>query len=163
MVSFRKLERADLPRLLSLKLESFETTHHVTIANMEDQERWFNSLDHHVHTPRSLALIGSSEEASDFGLIKVTGIDWVSRSADLAWDVFKEHRGKGLGKPLVTAGVRYCFDILNLRRLTAEVLENNPASTKCALAAGFVQEGVKRAAVFKGNVYLNSVVYGVLR
>lgn len=173
-ISFQKLERIDLPKLLELKKESYETTHNVTIATMEDQERWFNSLDNHVHTPRSLCLIGVSESNEKIGLIKITNIDWVSRTADLAWDVFKENRGKGFGSKIVHAGVSYCFKVLNLRRLTAEVLSNNPASAKCAENAGFVKEGVKRELTYKFLIsenslttppkeYLDSSIYGILR
>lgn len=158
---FRKVEREDLGRLLELKLESFETTHHVAIVTMEDQERWFESLDKHIHTPRNLHLIALNP--TKFGIIKLTNIDWISRSSDMAWDVFKEHRGKGLGKEMVKSGVDFCFDVLNLRRLTAEVLSNNPASAKCAEHAGFVKEGVKKESTYKSSSYLDSAVYGVLK
>lgn len=172
-IVFQKLQREDLAKLLELKQESFLTTHNVTIATMEDQERWFDSLDNHVHTPRSLCLIGVRNSVK-VGLIKITNIDWISRTADLAWDIFKESRGNGYGKRIVKAGVDYSFQILNLRRLTAEVLSNNPASAKCAESAGFIIEGVKQQMTYKiiesenpfdppPAEYLDSHVYGILR
>jgi RimJ/RimL family protein N-acetyltransferase len=163
---FRKLERQDLGKLLELKLESFETTHHVTIATIEDQERWFDSLDKHVHSPLNLHLIACLKDDpydKKIGIIKISNIDWVSRTADIAWDVFKEYRGKGLGKKMIKSGTDYCFCVLNLRRLTAEVLSNNPASAKCAEHAGFTKEGTKKELTYKSDQYLDSHVYGILR
>lgn len=162
-VILRKLAREDLPTLLELKSESWETTHHVTIANMEDQERWFDSLDNNVHTPRNLMLMAHSPKVvKPFGIYKISEIDWANRNCFAAWDVFKEFRGKKLGKPLVVAGTAFCFHVLNLWRVGCEILETNIASQKCAEAAGFQREGLKRESVAKLGKYINSDVYGVL-
>lgn len=155
-VILRKLQRDDLPTLMELKQESWGTTHHVTIANMEDQERWFDSLDKNVHTPRNLMLMAYSPKVvSPFGIYKISEIDWVNGSCFAAWDIFKEFRGKKLGKPIVTAGTAFCFLVLNLRRVECEILETNIASQKCAEAAGFQREGLKRESVAKLGKYLN--------
>jgi len=162
-VILRKLRREDLPTLLDLKYESWGTTHQVTIANMEDQERWFESLDKNVHTPRNLMLMAHSPKVvNPFGIFKITNIDWASRSCFAAWDVFKEFRGKKLGKPLVVAGTSFCFNVFNLHRVECEILETNIASQKCAESAGFKLEGTKRESIVKMGKYINSGVYGVL-
>jgi len=162
-IILRKLQRDDLPTLLELKSESWETTHHVTIANLEDQERWFDSLDKNVHTPRNLMLIACCPKiVKPFGVYKISDIDWVSRNCFAAWDVFKEFRGMKLGKPLVAAGTAFCFEVLNLWRVGCEILETNIASQKCAESAGFRLEGTKRESVVKLGKYINSGVYGVL-
>lgn len=44
----------------------------------------------------------------------------------------------------------------------AKLQEINIASQKCAEAAGFQHEGLKRESVAKLGKYLNSGVYGVL-
>jgi ribosomal-protein-alanine N-acetyltransferase len=163
-ITLKKLCRDDLQKLLDLKSESWATTHHATIANIEDQERWFDSLDQNVHTPRNLMLIAHSPKivSSSFGVFKISEIDWVSRSCFAAWDVFREFRGKKLGRPLVAAGVAFCFRLLNLRRVNCEILATNIASKKCAESAGFQQEGLKRESVSKMGEYIDSEIYGVL-
>lgn len=163
-LTLRKLEKEDLRLLFELKQESWFGTHHVTIINNTDQERWFEGLDRHPHHPSSLFLI--ADEKKDFpcsiGLFKITNIDWVNRQTDVAWDVFELYRGKGYGKNLVEAGTRFAFDILNLRRLNAEILETNIASQKCAFAAGYDLEGRKRMAIFKNGKYVDSLMFGHL-
>lgn len=160
-ICFRKLEESDLDQLLSLKKESWMTTHKVTICNIQDQKDWFNRLSKDTHSPTSLILIAETE-SHPIGCWKISGVDWVSRKADVAWDIFHEYRGKGLGSKLVFTGCKFCSKMLNLRRLDAEILENNPASMRCAEKAGFVLEGNKRQSVFKNGSYLDSLVYGLL-
>lgn len=163
-----KVEERDLELLQALKSESWPTTHRTTICNEDDQKRWFASLDTDVHFPSNLVLIARAPNGQDdgpgikVGCFKISNVDWVSRKADVAWDVFAHQRKKGFGKKLVQAGRDFCLDCLNLRRLDAEVLETNEASKKCAVAAGFVLEGLKRKAVYKQGKYLDSLVYGFL-
>ena len=161
MISFRKLEREDLLDLLTLKQESYLRTHHTTIANMEDQERWYASLDHHPHTPRQLYLIAENDRGM-VGLLKFDPIDWANRTASMGWDVFAPFRGQGHGKVLVQQGVTYGFGVLNMHRLQAEILDGNIASEKCAFAAGFNLEGTRRSAVQKNGKRLDSHIYGIL-
>ena len=162
----RKLEEPDLELLLELKRESWPYTHHTTIANRADQLRWFQSLSADVHSPRNLILSAALAELMDFhsfGVFKIFDIDYVNRNARVGWDIFTTHRGKGLGRRLVAAGVAFCFDILNLERLTAEILDGNARSRRCAEASGFRLEGCLRNAVHRQGRYIDSLVFGVLR
>lgn len=167
---FHKLCESDLGELLKLKQESWGTTHNVTIANFTDQLRWFQSLDQNVHSPRSLVLVGGEvselyggNAGAKVGIFKISNADYISRTADVAWDVFKDYRGKGYGKKIVAGGSAFCVQILNLRRLTAEILSINAPSKKCAEAAGYVHEGTKRQLTHKNGEFLDSEVWGLLR
>jgi len=163
-LAFFKLEEEDLDNLLKLKQESWGTTHNVTIANRDDQDRWFALLDQNVHSPRNLVLIARhyNGAGAKVGIFKITNVDYISRTADTAWDIFADHRGKGLGKKIVAGGSHFCLDILNLRRLTAEILSINEASLKCACAAGYLYEGTKRQLTHKNGEFLDSQVWGLL-
>ena len=46
-------------------------------------------------------------------------------------------RGTGLGKELVTLGIRYCLEFLMAEKITLGVFENNTAAYRCYLSAGF--------------------------
>ena len=169
-VVFRKLMKEDLNRLLCLKNESWSNTHKVTITNMDDQYKWYESLlKESVNYPNNLVLIaaikldkGGEPLTPTFGMYKILNINWVNRTANVGWDVFKVCRGKGYGKKMVAAGASFCFDVLNLRRLNAEILADNTASIKCAEAAGFTLEGTKMQEVHRCGKYIDSHVYGKL-
>ncbi len=167
-ITLRKIEKDDIALLFRLKQESWEFTHHVSILNKEDQEKWFDSLDSHPHSPRELILIATISVGhhgqylpTKIGVIKLSSIDWVNRTTEIGWDLFKEYRGKGHGKSLVKSAVNFCFSVLNLHRLNCEILEDNLASQACAKHSGFVQEGIKREAVFHAQ-YKDSYVFGLL-
>jgi len=165
-ITFTKLDFENLSALLALKNDTWMHTHTTTLANTSDQERWFESLDGNVICPRNLVLQAHREDLpSDnmIGIFKIFNINYVNSTANVAWDIFKPMRGKGHGKRIVQGGVKFCSDILNLRRLDAEILEHNVASIKCAEFAGFVREGVRRQAVYKSGHYIDSVIYGFLR
>lgn len=157
-----KLEMGTLEPLKDLKRESWLSTHQITIANDADQRRWLESLEEEdVNTPKNLVLT-AFRSSTIFGIYKILNVDYINRTANVGWDVYEKNRGKGLGKKLVIAGAAFCFDILNLRRLDAEILANNGASLKCAQNAGFSKEGVRRQAVHKLGEYVDSVVLGLL-
>jgi RimJ/RimL family protein N-acetyltransferase len=162
----RKIEETDLDPLLELKRESWPFTHHTTIANRADQVRWFHGLGDEVHSPRNLVLsagLAESEVFEGFGVFKIFDVDYISRHARVGWDIFSKHRGNGLGRRLVEAGAAFSFEILNLNRLSAEILDGNERSRRCAAAAGFLSEGRLRNAVYKNGRYVDSLLFGLLR
>ena len=164
-LSFRKLEEYDLDLLLSLKRESWFGTHSVSFLNRAAQKKWFDSLDNHPTHPSNLILTVADEHANygTVGFFKIFNISWQNRSADVGWDVLLPHRGKGHGHKIVKGGSNLCFELLNLRRLNAEILSSNVASRRCAETAGYVLEGTKRAAVERDYVYIDSQMWGLLK
>lgn len=163
-IGFTKVSKDHLDMLLNLKTESWRTTHRISFLSMETQQKWYDSLmTEDIHCPKNLILIATCEvdvHQDDVGVFKLLNIDWYNRKADAAWDIFARFRGKKLGSRLVEAGVGFAKEALNLRKLNAEILENNPASLKCAERAGFVEEGVKREEVFRDGKYLDSLMLG---
>lgn len=162
-ISFKKVNESHLYDLLCLKEESWFGTHRITFSNIENQKTWFQSLcKEDVHAPKNLVLMAYDEENNIVGVVKILNIDWQNRRAELGWDIFKEFRGRGNGKKIVAAGVACCFEMLNLRRLQADILVTNTASQKCAEAAGFIQEGYQKEVVFRNGKYVDNLIYGIL-
>lgn len=159
-ITLRKIGRDDLGLLLRLKEESWFGTHRVAILNETDQASWFESV---TKSSTDLFLMAEGgDHNSRLGLFKVAGIDWMNRSAHVAWDVFSEHRGQGYGKKVVEAGTDLCFEIQNLHRLDLEILLPNEASHKCALYAGYYPYGKRKAAIYKCGQYVDSWCLGLL-
>jgi RimJ/RimL family protein N-acetyltransferase len=158
-LTLRKMEAKDLPQLKDLKNESWRSTHQTRFVNMADQEQWFVR----VIADSTKLMLMADVKATTVGIFKICGIDQINSSCDVGWDIFKEYRGKGYGKKLVQAGADFCFEALNVHRLNAEILANNEQSVKCAEAAGFLMEGCKRAAVYKGGKYVDSYIYGKIK
>jgi RimJ/RimL family protein N-acetyltransferase len=166
-ILFRKIDAADQGDLIDLKNESWFGTHRVSLVSDASQRRWLLDLiAEDIHVPKNLVLVGSIDlpeiSGASVGIFKILNIDWQSRLAAVGWDVYKSYRGRGLGKKLVKAGVDFCFGVLNLHRLNAEILDKNVASYKCALAAGFKKEGFQAKAIRRNGEWLDNLLYGIV-
>jgi RimJ/RimL family protein N-acetyltransferase len=152
-LTLRKLERSDLGLLKELKNESWFGTHN-------DQQRWFEGLN----SNKQIVLVAiESPTENPVGLFKIDNIDWVNQKCSEGHDVFKSQRGKGFGKLILEAGIDFVFEVLNMHRVEAEVLENNIASQKCCSYIEYPQEGIKRKSIHKCGEWLDSIVYGFIR
>ncbi|MBO4390014.1 MAG: N-acetyltransferase [Lachnospiraceae bacterium] len=62
------------------------------------------------------------------------------RSLRFGWVVVDESlRSKGLGREMLTCGLKYAFDILGAKKITLGVYENNPRAYRCYRAVGFTE------------------------
>ena len=98
------------------------------------------------------------------GNVYLTDIDYVNRTA--ASHVLigeREFWGKGLATEAYRLLLAYAFNELGLHRIEAKVLESNVASRKMHAKCGYVEEGIRRAAIFKNGAFQNQVILAVLR
>ena len=75
----------------------------------------------------------------------------------------KKFLGRGIMTEAVTALTDFCFDNFSLRRISAEVFANNPASARVLEKAGFVFEGRLKNHVVKEGQVLDSLLYARTR
>ena len=183
-VCFRKLERQDLRMLKELKGDSWATTHRTVFVTDEDQNRWFDSIPlnaiHLIAYLRDVSgedsiaqlkksgsnhgsMTGSGESHEAIGLLSITCIDHISRTAVIGGSIFKNQRGTSWSRKAWEAGTDFAFEMYNLHRVEGEVLEHNFAAMRLDLDIGYVIEGRKRQAVFKCGYYADSFVVGMLR
>jgi ribosomal-protein-alanine N-acetyltransferase len=98
------------------------------------------------------------------GNISLQGIDWVSRSAELAIVIGEKaawHKGYAMESCRLLCD--HGFKALNLHRISCGTFHDNEAMNRLAIALGMKEEGRRREAAFKNGRYLDVVEYGVLR
>jgi putative acetyltransferase len=161
-LNLRKLDQKDLNFLLKLKMSSQEYHHRTAIINETDQNLWFNSIHLDSHHPKSVYLVGSSEDEMDVGVFGLANINYINGTAEILCDIIPELRNQGYGGKLLRSGIKFSKSILNLRKLGCEVLENNNPCMKMLTKNGFSQEGIKVKQVFKNGDYLDSVIFGLM-
>lgn len=61
---------------------------------------------------------------------------------------------------MVIAGTVMCKELLNLRRVSAEILSDNKASQSIIAKAGYDFEGTRRGLVLRGGKVIDSLMYG---
>ena len=159
-LSLIKVSKKDLSLLKDLKNESWFGTHNIYFVNDTDQENWFNNLN---PSKQLVLIVVNTQTQEQVGLFKIDNIYWINRKCSEGHDTFKNQRGKGYGKLILEAGIDFVFEVLNMNRVEAEVLENNIASQKCCSYIEYPQEGRRKKAIHKCGEYLDSIIYGFLR
>lgn len=83
------------------------------------------------------------------GFVQIVGIDPVHRSACIGLRIgAPEDRRRGYGREALELAIRYCWDWLNLSRLSLNVLADNDGAIALYRSLGFEHEGVQRRALF---------------
>ena len=164
-VVLRKIHKGDLHSLLKLKNESWWGTHNTLIVNIEDQMNWYDSISH-----KELYMIGEKTTTGmkpvnhQLGICCYTEIDWFGRSLNISGSVYKEFRTMDVVKASFAAGLDFAFEVLNMQRIGAEVIETHFAAQQLEIGyLGFTVEGRRRKAVYKSGKYYDSIMLGLLR
>ena len=166
-VNLRKIEQYDLLDLHKLKSESWWGTHKTLIVNFDDQQKWFDNIPNDqlymmLDVSEELALQQGHETTIGIGVY--TDIDPISRSLKISGSIYENWRKPEYVKAAFSAGFDFAFEMLNMRRVEAEVLSCNLAAQKLEIEhLGFTIEGIKRKAVYKCGHYFDSIQLGMLR
>jgi len=100
-------------------------------------------------------------------VVGVIGIDLrediYRKSALIGYWLGQEHWGKGIMPKAVKLVVDYGFANLDIVRLQAGVLGNNPKSMRVLEKAGLVKEAVCKNAIVKNDLILDEHLYAILK
>ena len=125
-------------------------------------EAWvqrFNETDSDL-----LWLIVDKHSNISFGHVGLYKIDHRIRSAEFAILIGDRDKcGRGLGKKVSLAIIKFAFLQLNLNRLSLTVLDTNERAVRLYESLGFVKEGVLRQSQYKDGKYLDLFCYSLLR
>jgi RimJ/RimL family protein N-acetyltransferase len=91
------------------------------------------------------------------------GRDVNSHTATLGYWLGEDFWGRGITTGAVRALTDFWFQNFPVRRISAEVFANNPASTRVLEKAGFVFEGRLKNHVIKNGELLDSLLYAKTR
>ncbi|KAH9891495.1 acetyltransferase [Xylariomycetidae sp. FL2044] len=130
---------------------------------LEDAKSWINLCQGSTSTLNFGIFTLSGTYAGSIGLeARQPDVAW--RTRELGYFLGKQHRSQGIASSAVTAFTRWAFQQLpELLRIEATVFEGNTASESVLRRAGFVKEGIKRAAVFKNGVVLDQPLFSLIR
>jgi RimJ/RimL family protein N-acetyltransferase len=85
------------------------------------------------------------------------------KKAEIGYWIGKPYWGQGYATEAARAITRYGFEILDMNRIYASHLPENPASGRVMQKVGMQFEGVLRQDVRKGDQFLDHAVYAILR
>jgi RimJ/RimL family protein N-acetyltransferase len=94
------------------------------------------------------------------GLHKIESVNRVAEFGIFIGE--KSYWHKGCGRDATLLMLKHGFEDLNLNRIFLYVFETNPRAIATYKAAGYVQEGTLREAVYKNGRYINMLLMSVL-
>ncbi len=167
-VRLRAIEREDIQHFVRW-LNDSEVTQFLLIhspLSKAMEEKWF---DQQVETPPTRGQVFAIETLVNdewvlIGNCGLHNIDSVNRRAEFGIFIGeKEYWNQGLGTEATRLVLKHGFEDLNLHNIYLNVYSTNPRARKAYEAAGFVQEGVQREAVFKNGRYIDLILMSILQ
>ena len=100
-------------------------------------------------------------ESGSAGYVILTGLSSVNRSVELRRIAIAEPN-RGLGRLVLGAVMQKAFDEFSLHRLWLTVFPDNPRAHHLYKSIGFVEEGMLRECIKRGDAYRSLIVMSVL-
>ncbi|MFY8128947.1 MAG: GNAT family N-acetyltransferase [Chitinophagaceae bacterium] len=122
----------------------------------------FISLNNNTEFPDKLGVCFYNNVIGIIGINAQT--DTARNSVELGYWLGVAHWGKGILSLSLPKAIAYFWATQpHINRIFASVQANNLASSKLLLKSGFVFEGCLKQAIYKNNVYVDELRYGLLR
>jgi diamine N-acetyltransferase len=166
-VRLRAIEREDIPTFVRW-LNDREVTQFLLVNtpfSKAMEEKWFEGQLANAPTHGQILAIEAraGEEWVHIGNTGIHNIEPVHLNAEFGILIGeKSYWNQGYGREATRLTLQHGFEDLNLHRIFLHVYDNNPRAIAAYKAAGFVQEGILREAVYKNGKYLNIIVMSVL-
>jgi len=104
-----------------------------------------------------------ADDGTVIGVAYVVNISTYNRHCTLGITIGdRDYWGKGYGRAALRTLLRYCFDELNMHRVSAESFEYNEAWRKLIVWAGFKKEGTGRDYLFREGRFWDKNIYAIL-
>jgi RimJ/RimL family protein N-acetyltransferase len=128
------------------------------------EEEWFKGLKNREDfIIFSIVVPEENERGKLIGNCGIT-IDWKNRVGICGITIGeKDFHGKGYGTEAMKLLVEYGFKTLNLNRMQLETYEFNTRALKSYQKVGFIEEGLRRKAIYINGSYHDCIMLGLLR
>ncbi len=167
LVSFRALERCDLPLLKEWRNnEDFRKffREYRELSN-DNQEFWFNEYVIKRNDTLMFMIIKNDNDNTPIGCAGLCYINWVNRNADLSLYIGENNAyidNKGYAKEACEMLFGYGFGELGLNKIWTEIYEFDTPKYELYSKIGMVQDGLLRENYFHGGKFHNSRIMSIL-
>ncbi|HET9261277.1 MAG TPA: GNAT family N-acetyltransferase [Acidimicrobiia bacterium] len=90
-------------------------------------------------------------------------LTWEGRTAEVGYNLHREHWGKGYATEALTALVDYLFDARGVTRVFGMLDPANPASARVLERTGMLFEGHTKSSFWDGDVVSDDLIYGMVK
>jgi UDP-4-amino-4,6-dideoxy-N-acetyl-beta-L-altrosamine N-acetyltransferase len=130
------------------------------VITSEEQKRWFER----VRLDRTKKFWVVNVDDLDVGLVSLYDIDSINERCLWAYYLADPSvRGKGVGGAIELNMLQYVFEVMNLNKLSCEVLSSNEKVIEIHTKFGSKIEGLFREHIHKNGVFLDVIRMGILK
>lgn len=160
-IYLRALEQKDLDFLYALENDTdvWEVSGTVTPYSKDVLQLYLDSAHRDIYDVKQLRLVICSQEHLALGLIDVFDFEPNHKRAGIGIIILdKNQRNKGVGAEAITLLCNYLFEVLGLRQVYANILEENAPSLHLFKKLGFQEIGMKKDWVRFKDTYKNEIL-----
>jgi len=163
--TLRAIEKKDTELLLNMmndiEIEKMTVDSHFPISFI-NQENWVNN---YKNTEETVRLMVELDNNKTIGMIILTGINYKTRTAELAFKRYAKKEDRLPDDMLngCVAMLNYAFNELGLNCIYCTALSYNDRSLNLQKKLGFIKEGTLRQRVFKNGRYQDLVSCSLVR
>lgn len=161
-IYLRALEKEDLDFLYALENETdiWEISGTLTPYSKTVLQSYLENAHKDIYDVKQLRLAISDFEKKTLGLIDLYDFDPKHKRAGVGILILNEtERNKGIGSEALELLTTYAFDILDMKQLYANILEENKRSIHLFQKLGFTQIGIKKDWIYSGGKYKNEILF----
>ncbi|TDS15312.1 diamine N-acetyltransferase [Maribacter caenipelagi] len=160
-IYLRALEQKDLDFLYALENDTdvWEVSGTVTPYSKDVLQLYLDSAHRDIYDVKQLRLVICSQDHQTLGLIDVFDFEPNHHRAGIGIVILdKNQRNKGVGAEAITLLCNYLFEVLGLRQVYANILEENAPSLYLFKKLGFQEIGIKKDWVRFKDTYKNEIL-----
>lgn len=155
-LALRALEPSDLDILYKWENDPMLWAVSDTVAPYSRKMLWgyLENNTNDIYTNRALRLmVVTASEGTPVGIIDFFNFNPLNNRAELGLFIAAEHRGKGFGRMAVDMLCDYAANHIGMRQIYIYVTTDNTVCLQLFKDYGFVQSGVLKSWVKRGNTY----------
>lgn len=164
MISLRPLHMNDLPIFLEIRNDCADSLHDNRRFTLCDTLCWWKEnwgTDMHARNgPLHYEAIDVG--SGMVGYVRIQE-DYRNKIVAVGVDIHKDHRRKGYAQAAYKELFKYYFGQRQFNRIELEVLVTNSAAEALYYKLGFKPEGIRRQAVKRDDIYIDSRMMSILR
>ncbi|WP_153722649.1 UDP-4-amino-4,6-dideoxy-N-acetyl-beta-L-altrosamine N-acetyltransferase [Sporosarcina cascadiensis] len=158
--TLKNIREDDLQRILEWRNQRFirEVMFNDRKISCAQHIQWFNKM---VNSETFISKMFYFDNIP-YGVLNVNKIDYTHGTCEWGFYIGTESTPRGLGSVLGYVSLDFIFNILKLRKLSAEVLSINERSINFHEKMGFKQEGILREQLIRNGQIIDVHLFGYL-
>lgn len=139
----------------------------VKFTNQKNLKHTFNSVKFYVKEKLESddeLLLGFFSNNLHIGNIKIGPINFYNRNTQISYIVGNKNLwGTGIATSVISYIVNYCFESLDLHKVSALTYSNNIASQKVLIKNNFIKEAIIKKQLFFENKFVDMFYFSKFR